>query len=352
LALINLYAIIIESIYRGEQKMNNLINGVFDGGGVKGIGLVGAVSTTEEKGYRFNRVAGTSAGAIVAAFLAAGYTSKEMKAIIDDLNYNDFKDKGKEDRIPGVGYILSLWFQNGIYEGYYFEDWIRKKLSKKCIKTFGDLRMPNGEYKLKVTATDISRHKLMLLPDDISDYGIHPDDLDVALAIRMSMSIPLFFEPVALRHKNGSIGHIVDGGVLSNYPIWVFDKDTVPTLGYKLVENREDKTGQASQINNPVNLLSELVVTMLEAHDNRYIEDNDFVRTIPIETLGIKTIDFNITPDESHALYLSGRLAAEKFFDWWNIDGYGNQNFMRRSERIKRNFKKSIRDLHDLKNRL
>ena len=48
---------------------------VFEGGGVKGIGLVGAVAFAEEKGYRWVNLAGTSAGAIVAALLAAGYNA-------------------------------------------------------------------------------------------------------------------------------------------------------------------------------------------------------------------------------------------------------------------------------------
>ena len=55
------------------------IDAVFEGGGVKGIGLVGAVAVTEEKGYQFENLAGTSAGAIVAALIAAGYKS-EYKA--------------------------------------------------------------------------------------------------------------------------------------------------------------------------------------------------------------------------------------------------------------------------------
>jgi NTE family protein len=55
---------------------------VFEGGGVKGIGLVGAVTVMEERGYRWMNLAGTSAGAIVASLLAAGYTGPELAGIL------------------------------------------------------------------------------------------------------------------------------------------------------------------------------------------------------------------------------------------------------------------------------
>ena len=59
------------------------IDGVFSGGGIKGLAFVGAYQELEKRGYRFKRLAGTSAGSIVAAMIAAGYNSKEM---LDELN--------------------------------------------------------------------------------------------------------------------------------------------------------------------------------------------------------------------------------------------------------------------------
>ncbi len=50
------------------------IDGVFEGGGVRGIAHVGAICALAEKGYEWERVAGTSAGSIIAALLAAGYS--------------------------------------------------------------------------------------------------------------------------------------------------------------------------------------------------------------------------------------------------------------------------------------
>ncbi len=302
---------------------------VFEGGGVKGIGLVGAVAVTEEKGYRFENVAGTSAGAIVAALIAAGYKAGKLKEIIEGLDYNDFKDKGMLDKIPIIGFALSLGFEKGIYEGDFFEKWLRELLLKASppVRTFKDLRTgeqdPRYRYKLQVIAADVTRGMMLVLPRDIEDYGIEPDDLDVALAVRMSMSIPFFFEPVILKDKHGLDCYIVDGGVLSNFPVWLFDDKTAdppwPTFGYKLVE---PDSGKPNRINGPITLFAALFNTMMDAHDARYIEDADFVRTITIPTLGVRTTEFDLSRKRSDNLYQSGRGAAEKFFEHWDFANY------------------------------
>ena len=90
---------------------------VCEGGGVKGIGLAGAYAGLEEAGYAPKRVAGTSAGAITAALIAAGYTSAELKEIVLSLDFRQFEDKGWEDRIPLLGTPLSVLLEAGVYEG-------------------------------------------------------------------------------------------------------------------------------------------------------------------------------------------------------------------------------------------
>ena len=101
-----------------------IADAVFEGGGVKGIGLVGAVAVAEEKGYRWSNVAGTSAGAIVATLVAAGYTAAELKKVLDELDYNNFKDKGALDKVPVIGPVASVIFEKGIYEAKFFESWM------------------------------------------------------------------------------------------------------------------------------------------------------------------------------------------------------------------------------------
>ena len=313
------------------NKKNNLMaDAVFEGGGVKGIGLVGAVAVAEERGYQWVNVAGTSAGAIVAALMAAGYSAAEMKGIIEELDYNRFKDTSILDRVPLAGPMASLIFEKGIYEGKFFENWIRGLLREKKVETFNDLILKEYKdderyrFKLRVIASDITLGRLLVLPQDIADYGIRPDDLNVAVAVRMSMSIPFFYEPIKLRNmKTNKVSYIIDGGVLSNFPVWLFDaqdnKPEWPTFGFKLVEPEE---GKPHKIRGPISLFSALFKTMMEAHDARYIEEKNWNRTIGIPTLGVGTTDFDISKEKSEELYKSGGRAAEKFFKKWKWEEY------------------------------
>ena len=331
-----------------ETRNKLMADAVFEGGGVKGIGLVGAVAVAEEKGYQWQNVAGTSAGAIVAALLAAGYSAAEMKKIMDELDYNKFKDTSLLDRVWIVGPLASLIFEKGIYEGKWFKNWMRELLKEKGVKTFGDLIHPEFKndkryrFKLRVVASDISRGRMLVLPQDIEDFGMKPEDLDVTDAVRMSMSIPFFYEPIKLKdRKTGQVSYVVDGGLLSNFPVWLFDTEGVvpewPTFGFKLVEP-EEELQIPHKIRGPISLLIALSSTMSEAHDARYIKDTEFVRTIPIPTLDVRTTDFDLKPEKSEALYQSGRQAAQKFFTTWNFDEYVDK-YRRGKPRLERSLR-------------
>ena len=217
---------------------------VLEGGGVKGIGLAGAYSVLKERGFEIENVAGTSAGAITAALIAADYGVEELQEIIVTLDYRKFQDKGWEDRLLVAEKTLSILLDLGIYEGDYFLEWMREKLAAKGVRTFGDLVRDETSddlryrYRLQVIASDVTERRLLVLPRDAEALGVEPDDLEVAYAVRMSMSIPIFFEPV--RHRVGDEEHlIVDGGMLSNYPVWLFDcrdgEPDWPTFGLLLV---------------------------------------------------------------------------------------------------------------------
>lgn len=326
------------------------MDAVFEGGGVKGIGLVGALSVAASLGFQYMNVAGTSAGALLASLVAAGYTAAEIKDLMHQLDYTQFKDKTPESSIPVIGPFVSLFIRKGIYAGDHLETLVRELLAKKNIKTFSDLIIPEYKnepryrYKLQVVASDISRGRLLILPRDAQVYGIDPDTLDVAQAVRMSMSIPYFFKPVTLGNLQGSVNYIVDGAILSNYPVSIFDDGSPnppwPTLGFKLVDPNEEKP---HLIRGPLSLLGALFSTMMEAHDARYIADKDFVRTIPIPTLGVQTTEFDLSAARRDMLYQSGVAAAQDFFNRWDFEKYKKQyrqkSIMRRSQRVWKNEK-------------
>jgi NTE family protein len=320
---------------------------VFEGGGVKGIAMVGALSVLEERGYMPQNLAGTSAGAIVATLLAAGYTAAELREVISTLDFSRFTDTDWLGRIPVAGASLHVLTDQGIYKGEAFLSLMRKLLLVKGVRTFRDLRYtppagygaPDSEnhmYKVQVVASDLTDHSFLVLPSDAHKLGIEPDDLEVALAVRMSMSIPIFFEPVRFRNPRTGEEHIiVDGGVLSTYPIWLFDTEGVPewpTFGLHLLtdpapadsdEARPAKKGRSLMGRvEGIQYLTSLYFTMKGAHDRLYIEEHNFARTIAIPTLGVRMTEFNLTKAKANALYESGRKAAEEFLGSWDFQGY------------------------------
>jgi NTE family protein len=313
---------------------------VFEGGGVKGLGLAGAYAALEQHGFAPKRVAGTSAGAITAALLAAGFSSAEIDAIVFDLPFSDFKDKAWEDRLPLLGRGLGLLLECGIYEGKFFHEWLQEKLTRRGVTKFGQLADEDPEthqkrWRLNVIASDVTCRRMLVLPQDAGHLGIEPDELSIADAVRMSMSIPIFFEPVIHRHPQTGEHHlIVDGGMLSNFPVWLFDaqgrEPRWPTFGLRLVEpeprkpigHRLHSPDEKVRAGSLLDYIKSLAQTVMEAHDRLYLEKSTFARTIPIPTLGVGTTDFSITSDRQRALYDSGRQAASDFLEVWDFSAY------------------------------
>jgi NTE family protein len=223
---------------------------VLEGGGMKGIGLGGAIRALMRAGYAFERVAGTSAGAIAGAFVAAGMSEPALDAAMARLEYARVPDRGLP-KLPVISEGISLLHSGGAYEGDYIHDFVRRELEALGVRTFGDLRRtdPGADgnlpaerrYKLVVMATDVTHGRLLRLPWDYPKLGLEPDEQLVADAVRASISIPLYFDPVVVHDAvTGERVTLVDGGVLSNYPIEIFDRTDLqqprwPTLGVKVV---------------------------------------------------------------------------------------------------------------------
>src|SRR5919198_4344074 len=318
----------------------NLVDLVFEGGGVKGIGLGGAFQAIEEAGFKPNNVAGTSGGGITAALVAAGYGADELKDIVFNMPFPRFKDSGGMSRIPFFGGPINVLKDLGIYEGKYFHAWIDGLLTAKGITKFGELLNPQAtgledRHRLRVIASDLSHRLMLILPTDAQHLGIDPDEMLVADAVRMSMSIPIFFEPVEIRDENDE-HTIVDGGMLSNFPVWLFDapagqRPRWPTFGLMLVEPEprkaighrlENEDDPGIQHGSLIDFAKSIAQTMMAAHDRMYLDEATFARTIAIPTLGVGTTEFEITPTRVDALYQSGHDAGKKFLSGWDFDQY------------------------------
>jgi len=307
---------------------------VLSGGGVLGIGHVGAVSVLEERGYRFERIAGTSAGAIVGSLLAAGMPSARLRELVGSLEYPRFLDKGGVDRIPVFGAPLSVVLENGYAEGKYFVERLAGWLDELGVRTFRDLRRddrggdprPEHSWKLVVMTADVSRGQLLRLPWDYERYGLDPDEQRVVDAVRASISVPYLFEPAKLVYPSGE-SLLVDGGLLTNYPIDLFDRtdgrrSRWPTIGVTLIpqlpagDTKLIPQLAALRLVPGFRFLESVITTAVVGRDQGYLAQ-PWVRerTIEVDALGVNPFDFEIAPEAVERLYESGRRAATEFLD-------------------------------------
>jgi NTE family protein len=301
---------------------------VFEGGGARGIAFVGAIQAMEEEKVQWQRIAGTSAGAVIAALLASGYRSYEIRKHLKELDFSKLRGRTILNRIPIFGSLLELMINLGIYKNDYLETWVDSLLSEKGIKTFADL--PDG--KLKIIASDVSNGQMLILPDDLDRYRMTPSDLKVSTAVMMSASIPFFFRPVIWKSKDRKKSYILDGGLLSNFPIWIFDTDNprFPTFGFRFVK---DKVNIDAVIPTPLHLFKNIFKTMLQAHDLRHLNEETNERTIKISSGNINTTDFELSEAEIDFLYKSGYTSTKDFLSKWDFD----QHKIKRMQKAIRN---------------
>ena len=319
---------------------------VLSGGGVKGIGLVGAVVALIDAGYAPQRVSGTSAGSIVGAVVAAAaqageLSGQQVKELALQLDYGKFTDPGALERVPLLGPSLALVRGNGIYKGDYARDWVREQLNSLGVSTFGDLAVdddelpPDQRYRLVVTVADVTTGQLVRLPWDYRRvYGLDPDEQSVADAVRASMSIPFFFRPVSLTSAAGLTSTLMDGGLLSNFPVDSLDrtdgkKPRWPSFGITVMPNLpqgNDKVIPALDLLRPFGsprVLEDVITTVLVGRDQAYLSQPWVsARAIRVDSTSVGFLDFDISDADVEALYAKGYTAGREFLSTWNWADY------------------------------
>lgn len=320
---------------------------VMEGGGVKGIALAGALEVLEERGYTVNRVAGSSAGSIAGALATAGIPAATIVQILRETDYRRFEDGPRWTRsLPGKA--VSLLLHNGIHRGAYLTHWLEEQLETHGAPgrtgTFADLRyedpdhehLPEGpaRSRLVVTVSDLTAGRLRHLPVDAEAFGTTPGQLRVVETVRASTSIPGFFRPVRWQNAFGRPAVLVDGGLLSNFPVGVFDRPEGemprwPTFGIKLSAKPEADFGVQNRIRGLASFAKAVVDTVTGSYDRMHIDSSHSVaRTIFIDTTAVRPTQFDLSEADSELLYRKGRKAATAFLDGdheqeaWDFEAY------------------------------
>ena len=321
---------------------------VLEGGGVKGIGLVGAVLTLHEAGFVFPRIGGTSAGAIVAALIAAYQVRDvpltQLQTDMAELDYAQFMQKTWAEKHLGlIGDAAALVSHQGLYASSYVQEWLTSKLEPLGIRTFADLKItgddgtalaPYQRYRLVTHTSDLTRGALVRLPWDLPYYLLsskdqrYParqiaviDSYPIVDAVRASMSIPFFFQPFEQKTALGACTW-VDGGLLQNFPVTVFDRtdgrpNRWPTFGIKLSSQPGLNTPDAPVHGDLREVVSIAHTAMGEWNRYPLADEGVSARTVFVDTMGIASTDFGLTTDQRDKLFANGQAAASKFLADW-----------------------------------
>jgi NTE family protein len=310
---------------------------VLEGGGVKGLATTGAVMRILDEGYAVARAAGTSVGAMVAALVAAGADRARLEAAMTDLELDRVPDRLVP--APVLGESIGLLAQSGLYRGHFIHEWVGGQLKDLGVVTFGDLRradpgddvtlQPEQRYSLVVLATDVTRGRLLRLPWDYHYFGLDPDKQRVADAVRMSLSIPFYFEPCVLSGPGPKQrSTIVDGGVLSNFAVDIFDRRDGaparwPTFGVRIIPDLPAGLGDLFPLLKyqplpALKILQDVVTTALVGHDQTQLDRPEIrARTIAVESPGVSITDFGLPPARQRELTQRGWAAADAFLTRW-----------------------------------
>lgn len=351
---------IVDDIKTNPDGPNNyhFKNLVFEGGGVKGIAYVGALNKLSEEGILQNieRVAGTSAGAMIATLVGLGFTPNEISDILWETKFQSFLDSS-------WGFIRNtyrLFTKYGWYKGDYFRnlmaDFIQRKTDNGEI-TFGELKAMREEGKpfkdIHLIGTDLTTGLSIVFNSE------NTPEVKVADAARISMSIPLFF--AAMKRGDHTL---VDGGLLDNYAIKVFDQShliadknnirkteyynkineqlrlnrkreltksleyvyNMETLGFRL-DAKEDinlflnqEDAPKKEIKGLFSYAKALVTTLIDFQSNVHLHNDDWQRTIYIDTLDVNALDFGLSDQKKKELVNSGYRYTTAYLSWYNND--------------------------------
>lgn len=297
-------------------------DGVFSGGGIKGLAFAGALRAAAEAGYdEWVQLAGTSAGAITAMALAVGYDARGLRDALEEFDFSKVADYGE----LGIAELpINLERLHGATHGKVLRQWIEDLLAQapRPAHTFGELEAG----RLRVIGVDVAHTRMVVFPDDVGLYvddagrPLQPDEFSIAEAVRISAGFPYFFPPQSLRdgHTNKP-GVLVDGGIASPFPVFLFDQPEPahPTWGFRLFAGNDPRKPSYTAIGGllwPVDMLKAIVDTSTNALDT--LELKEFgPRTISLPTGDIATLDFALTKPQKRFLLDSGYEAAKAFFD-------------------------------------
>jgi NTE family protein len=297
-------------------------DGVFSGGGIKGLAFAGGLKAAAEAGYtEWGKLGGTSAGAITAMALAVGYDAKGLQEQMDAFDFSKIADYGTPAIVAEAKNFL---LHHGLTHGEVLHHWIGELLANapRPATKFGELERD----RLRVVGVDLAHSRMVVFPEDVglyvdeNDKPLVPDEYPIADAVRISAGYPYFFPPMKLRDaQTKTDGALVDGGIAASFPVFLFDQPEPehPTWGFRLFGGTPPEQPPYQPIDGPdwaVDMIKGILDTSINALDK--LELKSFGdRVIAIPTGAVPTLEFALNADQKAELFDNGYNAAKSFFD-------------------------------------
>lgn len=277
---------------RDVRTKVRLVALVMKGGSVKGLAYVGALKELE-KYYRFDWFVGTSAGAIAAVLLAAGYTSGELETILYKKKFLDFLDA------RFYRWVTNLLFHKGIFPGDSVTNWIDQLLAEK-LNSVGRVKLKDLLTRVTLYASRRDEGTLVFDSQDPKHM-----ETSAAFAVRSSMAIPFLFMPTSIEGVR-----VLDGGMRNNYPVEALLKDnpSVEFIGLYLGPHTYEGDVQKDR----GILIRNLVAIWTDSTDQKALEKYRN-QTIIIDCRPITTLKFWLSNQEKDFLIQAGRAAALEY---------------------------------------
>ena len=289
------------------------VNGVFSGGGIKGVALAGAAAGVMDSGYRFDHVVGTSAGALVASLVAAGYGVDDLEAAVRWVPWPELINWLPVTKVPFVGKALAMAIHKAQCSGEGLERTWEVLLQAKGVRTFGDIP-PNT---LRIVTTDITHQRGVVLPDHLPEYGIDPSTFPIARAVRMSAAVPFLMRPVRVRNEEtGDVSLFSDGALTANFPVRVARWSPIwPVVGFQFLDPSEHPH---LHVRGPASLARAVIGAGIRAAEIITSHADDvLIGRLKVDR---DPLDFNLSPDEASELFDAGRRAATAYLNDNEID--------------------------------
>ena len=282
--------------------------GVFEGGGIKGIALAGAAAAVLDAGYRFERVTGTSAGALTASLIAADYTADELRQQVARIDWPSLLDGVPGLKVPIIGKHIAFLRRGGLYRGAQLQRVWSQLLSAKGVSTFGDLE----PGRLRMVAVDLSHERGVVLPDGLEEYGIDASRFPIARAVRMSSAVPFIFKPVELQNRfTGDVSLMADGALGSKFPVELVDqRSDTPVFGFRPID--VDDVHHHNEVRGPASLAAAVMTTGMSARETLPRGRFESVHQILVPTKR-DSLDFNLTSKQALVMFDEGHEAGTRF---------------------------------------